>query len=346
MFEQTLLESSPRRLPVLRRIHYLTSTLFGALVFGAGLQVLPAVLMVSAPRAVFAMAALAGTAALLEGLMLCYVSADLRRQGLPAWPWASTTMILSLPGFLIYLVYAAAKSGDWKRAAIPLAYVAESLLVGILVLVPLIYTQSLPGQWSNICNLHIVPPAGRPPAPMGTSRPRPTHTVALNPLEAPPSIPVGVRPIVDPIEQPQPVVEAGRWVIGGLPGGGPQEGPGILGGLPDGTALPPPPPVSHADPKPTMVRRESTIMAAQGVYQPKPVYPPLAVQARIQGTVMLEAIIGKDGRVQNLKVLSGHPLLIHSALDAVKAWRYQPTLLNGEPVDVQTEINVIFTLAQ
>ena len=87
-------------------------------------------------------------------------------------------------------------------------------------------------------------------------------------------------------------------------------------------------------------------MAAQIVFQPKPVYPPLAIQARVQGTVLLEAIIGRDGRVENLRVLSGHPLLIRSALEMVRTWRYQPTLLNGDPVDVQTEISVIFTLGE
>ena len=78
----------------------------------------------------------------------------------------------------------------------------------------------------------------------------------------------------------------------------------------------------------------------------QPMYPPLARQTRISGTVRLHAIIGKDGTVQQLTVESGHPLLVQSALDAVKQWRYQPTLLNGEPVDVDTEIDVIFSLAQ
>ena len=64
--------------------------------------------------------------------------------------------------------------------------------------------------------------------------------------------------------------------------------------------------------------------------------------ARVQGTVVLQAILGKDGRVQDLKVLSGHPLLVRAAMDAVKTWRYQPTLLNSEPVDVLTEIDVNF----
>ncbi|MGA2267481.1 MAG: M56 family metallopeptidase [Bryobacteraceae bacterium] len=82
------------------------------------------------------------------------------------------------------------------------------------------------------------------------------------------------------------------------------------------------------------------------VSQVRPVYPPEAKQAHIQGVVKLRALIGKDGAVQNLEVISGHPLLVQAALDAVKQWVYQPTLLNGEPVEVVTQIDVNFTLSQ
>jgi len=85
---------------------------------------------------------------------------------------------------------------------------------------------------------------------------------------------------------------------------------------------------------------------AKLVRQPKPVYPPLAKQARISGVVHLAAVISKDGTIQDLKVISGHPLLIPSALEAVKQWVYQPTQLNGEPVEVSTQIDVNFTLSQ
>ena len=77
-----------------------------------------------------------------------------------------------------------------------------------------------------------------------------------------------------------------------------------------------------------------------------PTYPPLAKQARIQGTVRFNAVIGKDGTIQNLTVVSGHPLLVPAATDAVKQWVYKPTLLNGEPVEVITQIDVNFTLSQ
>jgi protein TonB len=80
--------------------------------------------------------------------------------------------------------------------------------------------------------------------------------------------------------------------------------------------------------------------------QVKPVYPPLAKQARIQGVVVLEAIIGKDGAVSEVKVITGHPLLQQAAIDAVSQWKYKPTLLNGEPVEVVTTVTVNFAFQQ
>jgi protein TonB len=130
-------------------------------------------------------------------------------------------------------------------------------------------------------------------------------------------------------------------VSGGVPGG--QMG-GVLGGIIGGvTGGPPPPP-----PKPTTpqrIRVGGQVEEAKIINRVQPEYPQLAKMARIQGVVRLEAVISKDGTIQDLKVLSGHPLLVKAALDAVKQWRYQPTLLNGDPVEVVTEIDVNFTLA-
>jgi protein TonB len=80
------------------------------------------------------------------------------------------------------------------------------------------------------------------------------------------------------------------------------------------------------------------------VKQVPPVYPPLARQARIQGTVVLRAIIAKDGSVENLELVSGHPMLVNAAMDAVMQWQYKPYVLNGAAVEVQTTINVNFSL--
>jgi TonB family protein len=105
------------------------------------------------------------------------------------------------------------------------------------------------------------------------------------------------------------------------------------------TPAPPPKPV-----EPQRIRVGGNVQEAKLVNQPNPVYPPLARQARIQGTVRLDVIIGRDGAIANLQVVSGHPLLVPAALEAVRQWKYQPTLLNGKSAEVVTQIDVNFTL--
>jgi protein TonB len=135
-------------------------------------------------------------------------------------------------------------------------------------------------------------------------------------------------------------------VAGGVAGGvGGGVLGGILGGIPS-AAPPPPPPVEKKAPPPSRIRVGGNVQSAKLVRQPKPVYPQLAKQARIQGVVKLHALISKEGTIENLTVLSGHPLLVPAALEAVKQWVYQPTTLNGDPVGVDTEIDVNFTLSQ
>jgi protein TonB len=119
---------------------------------------------------------------------------------------------------------------------------------------------------------------------------------------------------------------------------------GVFGGIPGQgmvSAMAPPPPKPTA---PQRVKQGGNVTAASILTQTRPLYPPLARQARIQGSVVLHAIIDKDGKVAQLEVISGHPLLVQSALDAVKQWRYKPTLLNGDPVEVDTTITVTFTM--
>jgi TonB family protein len=97
---------------------------------------------------------------------------------------------------------------------------------------------------------------------------------------------------------------------------------------------------------PGTIRVGGNVQQAMLVEQPHPIYPELAKQARISGVVTLNAIIGKDGHVENLTVMKGHPLLVQAALEAVKNWVYKVTLLNGQPVQVQTTIDVNFTLSE
>ncbi|MGB6834217.1 MAG: energy transducer TonB, partial [Candidatus Acidiferrum sp.] len=132
-------------------------------------------------------------------------------------------------------------------------------------------------------------------------------------------------------------------VQGGVPGGVPGGSMGgVIGGVIGGMGGAPPPP----KPAVSRIRQGGNVTAAMLINRVQPMYPPLARQTRISGTVRLHAIIGKTGGVQQLEVISGHPLLVQAALDAVKQWRYRPTLLNGEPVEVDTTIDVIFSLNQ
>ena len=115
------------------------------------------------------------------------------------------------------------------------------------------------------------------------------------------------------------------------------------------SAAPPPPPPPPAPPQSGSASEPRLRIAGDAaqqnlVSQTPPVYPPLARQAQIQGTVKLGAVIGRDGNILNLSVISGHPLLVPAAMEAVRQWQYRPTMLNGQPVEVATEIHVNFTL--
>jgi protein TonB len=115
---------------------------------------------------------------------------------------------------------------------------------------------------------------------------------------------------------------------------------GVIGGIISSTPV--------AVPKvaaPQRVRVSAGVTSGLLIRKVNPNYPPLARQARISGTVVLRAVISKDGSIENLSLVSGHPMLAPAAIDAVKQWKYKPYLLNGEPVEVDTEVQVNFTLA-
>jgi protein TonB len=151
-------------------------------------------------------------------------------------------------------------------------------------------------------------------------------------------------------EEDLPPPMAGGGIVGGVPGGVPGGSAGgviggIIGSVP--SAAPPPPPVKEVKAAtPQRIRVGGQVQAANLIKKVTPTYPPLAKQARISGQVRFTAIIGKDGTIQNLQLVSGHPLLVAAARDAVTQWVYKPTLLNNEPVEVITQIDVNFTLSQ
>jgi TonB family protein len=105
------------------------------------------------------------------------------------------------------------------------------------------------------------------------------------------------------------------------------------------------PPAADSQPKPQRVRVSQSVMQGMVVSKVPPSYPPDARAARIQGSVVIHAVIDKSGNIGNLTVISGHPLLAQAALDAVKQWKYRPYLLNGNPVEVDTQITVNFSLS-
>lgn len=136
-------------------------------------------------------------------------------------------------------------------------------------------------------------------------------------------------------------------VVGGVPGGvrGGVVG-GVLGGVPTEPPPPPPPPPDRQEARSEIrrIRVGGNVQQARFYQGTDPEYPPLARQARIQGVVRFTAVIGTDGTIQNLQLISGHPLLVPAAQEAVRTWKYRPTFLNGEPVEVITQIDVPFRL--
>jgi protein TonB len=232
---------------------------------------------------------------------------------------------------------AAVKKKTNTSWAVTVSIVLQSLVLFVLILIPLIYTQALPK--AMLSTLLIAPPPPPPPPPPPQAAPvkviKPVaRLVTQGKLMAPRAIPKDIAVFKEAELPPEPA--GGGGVLGGLGGGD------ILGGFGAGssTAAPPPPPPKG----PSRIKLGGQVQAAKVVAQPQPAYPALARQARIQGNVVLHAIIDKDGRVGQLEVVSGHPLLVQAALDAVKQWRYQPTQLNGDPVEVDTTITVTFVL--
>jgi protein TonB len=345
MFDETLLESSPSRTPVLTGTHWTISVAVGVAFFLAAFFGLPLLFVPPDTKVLIAQSTIVGLLFMGFAAILCYVYADSKHLGLNTALWVTVAVVLNLVGFLVYLIYSAAKTDNWKRATIPIAYILEVILVGVMVLVPLIYTEALPK--AQLMTFLVAPPPPPPPPPPPAAAPPvrvQRRVTAEDIMRAPTVIPKTIAQIKD---EPEPVQTGPAvGVVGGVPGGMPGGTPGgVLGSIITGAAAAPPPPPPQAT-TPRRVRVGGQVDAAKLIFGPRPEYPPLAKMARIQGKVVLEAIISRDGTIQDLKVVSGHPLLVKSALEAVQRWRYQPTLLNGEPVEVITEVEVNFTLAE
>ncbi|MDD5542744.1 MAG: energy transducer TonB [Acidobacteriia bacterium] len=232
-----------------------------------------------------------------------------------------------------------------KPLTVFLSVAIHTVVIAVLVLIPLIYTEALPKQQLLTFLLTAPPPPPPPPPPPAATMVKVEKIVSQideGQLRAPKEIPKEIAKIVEDAPPPPSVGGVVGGVEGGSIGGSLQ---GVLGGIISKSAAPPPPPPKIEAPKPVQrIRVGGQVQAANLISAPKPSYPALAKSARIQGTVVLAAIISKQGTVENLTVVSGHPLLIQAALDAVRQWRYRPTVLNGEPVEVDTTITVNFSL--
>jgi len=226
----------------------------------------------------------------------------------------------------------------WTSA---ISFTLQLMIIGVMILVPLIFTEALPR--TQLMTFLVAPPPPPPPPPPAAAPVKIVKVIQTDivngELRTPTKIPQKVQMIKED-EAPPPVM-ATTGVVGGVPGGVPG---GSMGGV-IGSVLSSTPVAVPKIATPQRVRVSSGVVSGLLVRKVNPVYPPLARQARIQGVVILQAQISKDGNIENLQLISGHPMLAPAAIDAVKQWKYRPYLLNGEPVEVETQVQVNFTLS-
>lgn len=225
-----------------------------------------------------------------------------------------------------------------REGAALFSFLVQGLIVGVLILLPLWFTDVLPAQ--QLVTFLVAPPP--PPPPPAQAPPmkavKMVSQIVNGQLLAPSKIPKTVKMIKEE-EAPPPATGVAGGVVGGVPGGQPG---GVIGSL-----------ISTANrtsaataPKPSEIPKR--LIVSQGVSlgmlqsQVEPVYPMIAKRARVQGTVTLRAVISAQGTIESLQVIDGHAMLVTAAMDAVKQWRYKPYMLSGQPVEVETTVFVNF----
>jgi protein TonB len=234
----------------------------------------------------------------------------------------------------------------------------HGLLIFAVIIVPLLMPQTIPERELLVT---LVSPIGPPPPPLPPPVEVPVAAApkAVQPQARPVAPDALVAPVVIPKEVAK-IVEAPLvpviGVVGGVPGGVPG---GITGGVLGGilsanTAAPPamappppppPPPPKAVEPPVQPVRVGGLVQEPKVIRMVPPVYPPLASRARVSGTVILEATLTAQGTVEEIRLVSGHPLLIQAAIECVKQWQYEPTYLNGVPVPIILTAKVHFLKA-
>jgi protein TonB len=228
------------------------------------------------------------------------------------------------------------KRNPWAGAG---ALALQGLILLAVVVIPLFHTDPLPKR-ETLTMLYLQPlpvAAGSATKLRAPTPPSPSILTATSTR-----IPA---PVHKTQEAPPPPVGPTGGVVGGVPGG-------VVGGIPGGalsealrSTRSAPVPVKTFDPPPVKrIRVASRVVEANLIHDVAPQYPPEAGRARIEGTVVLLAVIGTDGSVKDVRVENGLPILIQAAIDAVKQWRYKPYLVDGEPVEVDSRITINFTL--
>jgi protein TonB len=215
------------------------------------------------------------------------------------------------------------------------SFAVQAVLLASLLLLPLFYTAGLPRpQW--MASLVAPAPSSAALAPAAETRSLSSGLVSLSssrPLLTPGWIPRTISP-GEPVAPPS--------IGSALPGAtdGPGPGPAVLNAIGNGgkAFVPPPPP----EPRPLRVSR---VMEGNLIHRVQPEYPALAKMTRVQGVVVLHAVISKLGTIEGLEVISGPPALVQASVDAVRQWRYRPYYLNDEPVEVDTQVTLNFVLA-
>ncbi len=222
------------------------------------------------------------------------------------------------------------RSRRWMIATFAL----NGSVLAALILIPLIYPEALPGRLTSILLTAPPPPPAAPTPPRRQEATRAFHGAPqyadlrlTAPTQIPPTITRVEGPETMPGDKPLTMDSGQSGVPGGSPFGHSTE------------------PAVRLAPKPSGPIQVSKGVA-EGLLIQKilPVYPPIARAARVEGTVVLAAVISKNGVIENLRVVSGNPMLQQAALAAVEQWRYRPYMLNGDPVAVETTVNVIFSL--
>jgi len=215
----------------------------------------------------------------------------------------------------------------WR--GLPLTILVHAIIIAGVVIVPLVAVDDLPDLPRAAAEYVVIAPPQSPPAAPRAPRRTTGNVPAVNPLAAPVQASAGIAPEPGLVPEPEPA--AGAGVTGGLPGS--VDGAGLA----EQPEPPPPPPV-------TPMRITSDLQRPAKVRDAVPVYPDIAMRARIGGMVILEATIDAGGRVTNVRVLRSVPLLDQAAIDAVRQWEFTPTRLNGVAIPVVMTVTVHFTL--